>query len=188
MTPTGAPLLSWGWLSHPGDELERVFLLSARPALDCLRDMRRLDAFTPCQVRHRPRQLERTPALAPALRASASAGVRSRAQVHRPASAAAWPRPAPSVWRPVSSTGQWSRTWVGPTRLQVTCRSVCSGGRPHRPLHQPRHRADARRRDARRDRVGLVGAADRDGRVCVLWRSSYVIREACCVTPCRIDT
>ena len=52
--------------------------------------------------------------LAPALRAGASAGVRLRAQVHRPAAAAAWPRPAPSVWRPVSSTGQWSRTWVGP--------------------------------------------------------------------------
>ena len=188
MTPTGTPLLSWGWLSHSGDESEHVVLLSARSILDRLRDVRRLDSFASYQVHDRPRQLEHAVALAPALRASASAGVRSRAQVHRPASAAAWPRPAPSVWRPVSSTGQWSRTWVGPTRLQVACRSACSGGDPYRPLRQPRHRADARRRDARGNCAGLVGAADGDGRVCVLWRSSCVIRQACCVTPCRIDT
>ena len=67
MTSTGAPLLSWGWLSHPGDELEHVLLLSARPALDCLRDMRRLDAFTPRQVRHRARQLQHPVTLALAL-------------------------------------------------------------------------------------------------------------------------
>ena len=58
MTPSGTPLLSWGWLSHSGDESEHVLLLSARPALDCLRDMRRLDAFTPRQIGERPRQLQ----------------------------------------------------------------------------------------------------------------------------------
>ena len=79
MTPTGTLLLSWGWLSHPGDELERVFLLSALSALDCLRDMRWLDAFTPRQIGERPRQLQHPVALAPALSASASAGVRPRA-------------------------------------------------------------------------------------------------------------
>ena len=71
MTPTGTPLLSWGWLSHSGDESEHVLLLSARPILDRLRDMRRLDAFAPCQVRDRPRQLEH-------------AMIRPRAQVHLP--------------------------------------------------------------------------------------------------------
>ena len=34
MTPTGTPLLSWGWLSHSGDESEHVLLSSARPILD----------------------------------------------------------------------------------------------------------------------------------------------------------
>ena len=34
MTPTGTPLLSWDRLSHSGDELEHVLLLSARPILD----------------------------------------------------------------------------------------------------------------------------------------------------------
>ena len=75
MTPSGTPLLSWGWLSHSGDESEHVLLLSARPALDCLRDMRRLDAFTPRQIGERPRQLQHPV-------------IRPRSQVHRPASRA----------------------------------------------------------------------------------------------------
>ena len=71
MTPTGTPLLSWGWLSHAGAESEHVLLLSARPILDRLREVRRLDALTPRQVRDRPRQLQHPM-------------IRPRAQVHLP--------------------------------------------------------------------------------------------------------
>jgi hypothetical protein len=67
MTSTGAPLLSWGWLSHSGDESEHVLLLSARPILDRLRDVRRLDAFTPRQIGNRERQLQHPVTLALAL-------------------------------------------------------------------------------------------------------------------------
>ena len=49
MTPTGTLLLSWGWLSHSRDESEHVLLLSPRPVLDRLRDMRRLDALAPAR-------------------------------------------------------------------------------------------------------------------------------------------
>ena len=68
MTPTGTPLLSWGWLSHSGDESEPVLLLSARPVLDRFRDVRRLDTLTPRQIRDRARQLQHPMTLAPALR------------------------------------------------------------------------------------------------------------------------
>ena len=47
--------------------------LRGRPKVDRLREVRRLDAFTPRQIGERPRQLQHPVALAPALRASASA-------------------------------------------------------------------------------------------------------------------
>ena len=72
MTPTGTPLLSWGWSSHSGDESEHVLLLSARPILDRLCDVRGLDSFAPCQVRDGRCQLEHAVTLAPALRATFS--------------------------------------------------------------------------------------------------------------------
>jgi hypothetical protein len=73
MTPTGTPLLSWDWLSHSGDESEHVLLLSARPILDRLREVRGLNPLTPRQVRDRARQFEHPMTLAPALRASVGA-------------------------------------------------------------------------------------------------------------------
>ena len=48
--------------------------------------------------------------------------------------------------------------------------SSCRGrgrGHPHRPLRKPRHRADARRRDACRGRGGWVGTTHGDGGVCL---------------------
>ena len=56
-------------------ESEHVLLLSARPILDRLREVRGLDAFTPRQIGERSRQLQHPV-------------IRSRAQVHRPASRA----------------------------------------------------------------------------------------------------
>ena len=91
--------------------------LRGRPKVDRLRDVRGLESFTPRQVHDRPRQLEHAMALAPALRASASAGVRPRTQVHRPAGGRCMA--APRSCRPVSSTGQWSRTCVGPMSALV---------------------------------------------------------------------
>jgi hypothetical protein len=123
MTPTGTPLLSRDWLSHSGAESEHLLLLSARPTVggsrsipDRHRDVRGLNPLAPRQIRDRPRQLEH-------------AMIRPRAQTHLPHTlhrtapnavrCKVSPRPAPSVLRPVSSTGQWSRTWVKPKSALV---------------------------------------------------------------------
>ena len=71
MTPAGAPLLSWGWLSHSDAESEHVLLLSARPILDRLGDVRGLDPVRSCQVGDGTSQLQH-------------AMIRPRAQVHLP--------------------------------------------------------------------------------------------------------
>ena len=63
--------------------------------------MRRLDPLAPRQIRNRPRQLQH-------------AVIRPRAEVHLPHG-----RAERLAWRPVSSTGQWSRTWVGPMSALV---------------------------------------------------------------------
>jgi hypothetical protein len=63
-----------------GDESERALLLFARPILDRLREMRRLHTLASSQIRDRVRPLQHPVTLAPALRASASAGVRPRAR------------------------------------------------------------------------------------------------------------
>ena len=84
--------------------------LRGRPKVDRLRDVRGLESFTPRQVRDRPRQIEHAMALAPC-------AARPHTQVHRPAGGRCMA--APRSCRPLSSTGQWSRTCVGPMSALV---------------------------------------------------------------------
>ena len=93
-------------------------------------------------------------------RADRGAGASARS---RPGAPAPLPQPHERPIRPGDRFAHRAHRNLG-TRRRVHARFghiVLRGhgrGHPHRPLRQPRHRADARRRDARRGRAGLVGA------------------------------
>ena len=86
MTPTGTLLLSWGGCLTLAMNQSTCYSCLRGRKVDRLRDVRRLDALGPRQVRDRPRQLQH-------------AMIRPRAQVHLPHGRA-------QELRPVSSTGQ----------------------------------------------------------------------------------